>query len=114
MPQRESHESSRGAEAQSVTAKWTGCGFDSHWRKLNIYLNFYFHFFALVSRQSAAMSSATQHAMPPVFGEKWEMECLNTRFPAYPAACGIQREPDLFIYKDNAVSQILSHCYIVC
>ena len=34
-----------------------------------------------MSRQSAALSSATQHAMPPEFGRKWESECLNTRFP---------------------------------
>ena len=24
---------------------------------------------------------ATQHAMPPEFGRKWETECLNNRFP---------------------------------
>ena len=45
----------------------------------------------MVSRQSAALSSAT-HAMPPEFGGKWEMECLNTLPSAYPAECGIQRE----------------------
>ena len=39
--------------AQSVTVKSTGCGFDPHSRKLNIYLHLYFHFFFLVSRQSA-------------------------------------------------------------
>ena len=31
-------------------------------------------------RQSAALSSATQHAMPPEYGRKWGT-CLNTRFP---------------------------------
>ena len=40
---------------------------------------FFFHIFALVWRQSAALSSATQQAMPSKLGEKWEMECLNTR-----------------------------------
>ena len=30
----------------------TGCGFDPHSSKSNIYLNLYFHFFALLSRQS--------------------------------------------------------------
>ena len=30
---------------------------------------------------STALSSTTQHAMPPKFGRKWETECLNTRFP---------------------------------
>ena len=29
------------------------------------------HFFALVSRHSVAKSSATKHAMPPVFGGKY-------------------------------------------
>ena len=34
-----------GAEAQNVTAKLNGCGFDPHSRKLNVYLiKFYFHF----------------------------------------------------------------------
>ena len=42
--------------------KTNGCGFDPH------------------SRLSAALSSATQHAMPPEFGRKWGTECLNTRF----------------------------------
>ena len=70
-------EASRGAGAQSVTVKSTCCGFDPHSRKLNIYLHLYFHVFALVSRQSAAFSSATQHAMPKNFGVKWGTECLN-------------------------------------
>ena len=40
------------------------------------------HFFALVSRQSAALSSATQYPMTLKFGGgKWGTECLNTRFP---------------------------------
>ena len=39
---------SRGAAARGVTAKPTGCGFDPHSRRWNIYLNLYFHFFALV------------------------------------------------------------------
>ena len=41
--------------------------FDSHLRKLNIN---YFQFFALATMQSAVLSSATQHAMPPKFGRK--------------------------------------------
>ena len=61
-------EAGRGAAARGVTAKATGCEFDPHSRKLNIYFHLYFHFFALV--QSAALNSATQHAKPPEFGEK--------------------------------------------
>ena len=60
------YEASRNAEAQSVTIKSTGCGFDPHSRKRNIYLHLYFHFYALVQRQRAALSSATQHTMPTV------------------------------------------------
>ena len=56
--------------AQSVTVKSTGRGFDPHSRKLNIYLHLYFHFLASVSRQSAALGSATQEAMPPEIGGK--------------------------------------------
>ena len=59
-------EASRGAEEQSVPTR----GGD-----------LYFHFFALVSKKSAVLSSATQHVMPPEFGRKWGTECLNTRFP---------------------------------
>ena len=76
---------SRGAEAQNVTVKSTGCGFDPHSRKRNIYL--YFHFFALVSRRSAVLSLATQYAMPPEFGGKWGSENLNTRFPLPTLLC---------------------------
>ena len=34
-------EASRDAGAQSVTVKSTGCGFDPHSRKLNIYLHLF-------------------------------------------------------------------------
>ena len=71
-----SFEASRGAEAQSVTVKSTGCGFDPHSRN-EIFIFFYIHFFALMSRQSAMLSSATQHAMAPELGGKWRTECLN-------------------------------------
>ena len=57
-----------GAGAQSV--KSTGWGFEPHSKKLNIYIQFNFHFFALVSRQSVSLSFATQHAMPPELSGK--------------------------------------------
>ena len=72
---------------RGVTVKPTGCGFDPHSRRWNIYLNLYLHFFALMSRLSAALSSATQHAMPPEFGRKWGTECLKTRFPLPTLLC---------------------------
>ena len=80
-------EASRGTAARSVTVKPTGCGFDPHSRRCNIYLNLYFHFLALVSRTSAALSSTTQQAMPAEFGRKWGTECLNTRFPLPTLLC---------------------------
>ena len=73
---------SRGAGAQSVTVNTTGCGFEPHSIiYLNRYVHTYFHFFALVSKQSAALNSAPQHAMPLKFGGKWRTKCLNTRIP---------------------------------
>ena len=80
-------EASRGTAARSVTVKLTGCGFDPHSRKRKIYLNLYFHFFALVWRLSAALSSATQHAMSAEFGRKWGTECVNTRFSLPTMLC---------------------------
>ena len=50
---------------------------DSQLRKWNI---LHFHFFALLSRQSAVFSSAAQQEMPPKFAVKWEAECHNNRF----------------------------------
>ena len=45
--------------------------------------------------ESAALSSATQHAMPPEIDGKWGTEYLNTRFPlSNPAVCGIHSEAE--------------------
>ena len=54
-----------GNEAQSVTVKSTGCGFD---------------FFALVPKQEVALSSATQRNASRT---RWKVskQCLSTRFP---------------------------------
>ena len=54
------NEASCGAGAQSVNANATGCGFDAHSRKLNIYLNLYFIFFALVLRRILEVSKYLQ------------------------------------------------------
>ena len=40
-----------------------------------------------MSRLSAALSSATQQAIPPEFGRKWGTECLNIRFPLPTLLC---------------------------
>ena len=63
----------------NVTVNMTGCGFDLHSRKRNIYFNLYLNFFALVSRQTAALSSATQHAIPPESGGKLKEESISKR-----------------------------------
>ena len=61
-----------------VTVNTTGCEFNPNSRKLNIYLNLYYHFFALALRQSVALSSATQHAMlhSSAENEKWSILTL--------------------------------------
>ena len=64
-----------------MTVKSTGCGFDNHSRKLNIYLYFIFSFHRSGVEAKRGLSSATQYATPPELGGKWETECLNTRFP---------------------------------
>ena len=83
--------------AQCLTVNATGCGFKPHSRKWNIYSNLYIHFFALVSRQSAALSPATQYALSPKSGGECGPKCLNTGvLSAYLTVCGIRREADFF------------------
>ena len=43
----------------------------------------------MVSRQSAALSSTTEHAMPPELDGKCGTECLNTRFPLPTLLCAV-------------------------
>ena len=50
------------AAHRRVTGNTTGCGFDSHSKKLNIY---YF----------------PQHAIPTEYSGKWRAECLDTSLP---------------------------------
>ena len=40
-----------------------------------------------MSKQRAALSSATQHTLPTEFGGKWGTECLNTRLPLPTMLC---------------------------
>ena len=56
----------RGHKPATVSA--IGCGLEPH-AKNEIHIE-YFHFLALLTRQSAALSFATQHAMPPEFAGK--------------------------------------------
>ena len=57
------------------------------WVPSPLYLNLNFHFFTLMLRPSAALSSATQHAKALDFGGKWETECLNTRISLPTMLC---------------------------
>ena len=84
-----------------------------HSRKCFFYLHLYFHFFALVSTQSAALSSFTQHAMPLEFGRKLEMVCLNTRFSLPTLAGGIQPEADLIFMYRYGCCKLLSASIII-
>ena len=97
-------EASCGARAQSVSVRTSGCGFDPHSRKLNIDLNLYFYFFVLVSRRSAALSSATWHAMLPEFDGKWGGVLT---LGSSTSVSGIQSEADLIYFLPNALLNIL-------
>ena len=89
---------------KKMTVKWTGCGFDPHSRKWNTYLHLYFDFFVLVSRQSAVLSSATQHVMLPDYGGKWGSECLNTKFPLPALLCAGYSVKLIWFLNINVVS----------
>ena len=86
-------ETSRGTVAQSVTVKPTGCEFDPHSRRCNIYLNLYFPFFALVSKQKRGVDfyHSTRNAFR--IRQKVRKGVSYHWVPsAYPAVFGIQRE----------------------
>ena len=59
-----------------------------------------------MSRLSTALSSATQHAMPPEFGRKWETECLNTRFTLPTLLCAGYSVKLIFIYEERIECKI--------
>ena len=67
-----------------MTVKSTDCGFDPL-KYLFIFIFSFLH--SLLSRQSVALSSTTQHAMPPELGGKWGAECRNIRFPLPTLQC---------------------------
>ena len=66
--------------------------------------------------ESAALSSATQHAMSPEFGGKWGTECLNTRFLQPTLVCAgysVKLKKILRNMPDNTQSELLNE-YICC
>ena len=74
-------EASRGAGAQSVPVNRPIVG-SIPTRGDEIFIYIYIFISSLWCRgESASLSFATHHAMPPEIGGKWGTECLNTRFP---------------------------------
>ena len=66
----------RGTLAQACDCNSDGCGFNPHSRELIIIYRYY-HFYTLVTRQSTALSSVTQHILPPEWGGEWGTRTLN-------------------------------------
>ena len=79
-------ETSRGACAQSVTVKSTGCGFDPHSRKWNIY-TFIFPFLrsGVEAKRDVECRHSTRNASRTWWN--WRTECLNSRFPLPTLLC---------------------------
>ena len=63
----------------------------------------------MVSRQSTALNSATQHAMPAEFGRKWGTECINTWFPL-PTLLRVGYSMKLI----NIFNLYILNCYCIC
>ena len=83
-------EASRGEGVQSAIVKATGCGFNARSRKWHLYLNLYFYFFALVSKQSAALSSVLNTQCFRNSEGSGERSGLNQVPVSYPTVCEIQ------------------------
>ena len=75
-----------------------------------MYLNVYFYFFALVSKQRAALSSATQQAFNAfIIRRKVGMKCLNTRFPLPTSLCA-EHSVKRYIYVVSNISKDKDGC----
>ena len=87
--------------ARGVTVKPTGCGFDPHSRRWNIYLNLYFHSSLWCRGQARRWvlplnTQCLQNSAES--GERSVLTLDGYLVSVYPAVCGIQLEADLFIY----------------
>ena len=69
--------------SRPVTVKPTGYGFDSQWRRENIYLNLFFTGFE--AKRGGEFCHSTHNASR--IGRKWGTVCLNTRFPLPTLLC---------------------------
>ena len=67
---------------QFVTVSSTGCGFNPHSRKLNVYLNFYFYFCCGVEAKSGVQFRDSICNAFKIHSENGT-ECLNTSFLFY-------------------------------
>ena len=70
-------------------------------RKKGIFVYIYIFISSLWCR--AALSSATQNAMPPELGGKWGTECLNTRFPLPTMLCAGYSVKLTFLFKKKHI-----------
>ena len=77
------------------------CGFNFHSRKWNMYLHLYFHFFALVSRQSVASVPPLNTQCLQNSVKNGESSVLSLMPSAYPSVCGIQRDAGLILKQDK-------------
>ena len=97
-------EATRGAAAQSVTVKPTGCGFDPHSRRRNIYLKFIFPILrsGVEAKRSVELCHSTRNAsrIRQKVGKGVSYHYVPS---AYPAVCGIQCEAVLFVSLDYAI-----------
>ena len=71
-----------------------------------------------MSRQSAVLNSATQHAMPPECDGKWGAECLNTRFylptllcAGYSLKLKKKKETDVDFFVHTHIPRLVSVVY---
>ena len=63
--------------------------FRSPLEEMKYLFTFLFYCSTLVSRQRAALSSTTHHAIPPELGGNRGTKCINIRFPL-PAGCWVR------------------------
>ena len=95
-------EASRGAGAQSVPVNRLVVG-SIPTRGDEIFIYFYIFISSLWCRgESAALSSATQHAMPPEIGGGWGTECLNTRFTLLCAGYSVKLKKKQNRYESSS------------
>lgn len=67
-----------------------------HSKKVNIYVNLYFLFIVLLSRQNAALSFTSKHTMPPDRRKMGNGVSLHQVLSTYPDVRGIYLEIEIY------------------